>query len=40
VRAGARRPLKFEVEDEDDKTELEIDLGWSSGALQPSSSIS
>jgi amphi-Trp domain-containing protein len=40
VRVPDQVELKVEFEVEDDKTELEIELRWSSGALQPSSSIS
>ena len=40
VRVPDQIELKVEFEVEDDKTELEIELSWSSGALQPSSSIS
>ena len=40
VRVPDQVELKVEFEVEDDKTELEIELRWSSGALQPSSSMS
>jgi amphi-Trp domain-containing protein len=40
VRVPDQIQLKVEFEVEDDKTELEIELRWSSAAFQPSSSIS